>query len=54
MRSVGSAAVRRVRTSMMATVDVWQTQTNRAKFSGTPVNKVAWHAEGASQFTNRS
>jgi hypothetical protein len=37
----------------MATVGVWQTQTYRAKFSGTPVNKVAWHAEGASQFTNR-
>jgi hypothetical protein len=37
----------------MATVDVWQPQTNRAKFSGTPVNKVVRHAEGASQFTNR-
>jgi hypothetical protein len=37
----------------MAIVGVWQTQTNRTKFSGTPVNKVARHAEGASQFTNR-
>jgi len=35
--------------------DRWrrQTQTNRTKFSGTPVNKVARHAQGASQFTNR-
>jgi hypothetical protein len=37
----------------MATVGVWQTQANRAKFSGMPVNKVARHAEGARQFTDR-
>jgi hypothetical protein len=37
----------------MATVGVWQTQANRAKFSGMPVNKVARHAERSRQFTDR-
>jgi hypothetical protein len=37
----------------MATVGVWQTQANRAKFGGMPVNKVARHAERSRQFTDR-
>ena len=37
----------------MATVGVWQTQANRAKFGGMPVNKFAGHAERSRQFTDR-
>jgi hypothetical protein len=37
----------------MATVGVWQTQANRAKFSGMPVDEFARYAERSRQFTDR-